>query len=215
MSSTAHLPFMTGFEYEGRWIYGLRRSPTEDDVPEWDGAPYDSDWHRGAAQTLAASVRYFARDRDDWWCAAETMFYFNLNMIRLKDFRAPDVMFVKGVPNRPRKSYILWNENAHAPNAIVEVTSDATRVDDFGDRKEIFQKVLRTPEYFVVDPATREIFGWRLIDKLYVPIAPSGGRLPSEQLGLALGYSAEQNLPRFYDDTGHIVPTPDEAAATG
>ncbi len=219
MSPTAHLPYATGAEIGGRWITGLRRLPTEDELPDSDGIPPESDWHRDAAELLADSIRHLVRDRADWWCAANTLLYFNLTMIKTPDFRSPDFFFVKGVPNRKRKSYVLWKEGGRFPNVIVELTSEATRAKDFGARKATYERVFRTPEYFIVEPDRATIHGWRLRGDRYEAIGPVDGKLRCEQLGLDLGFYADLGSPRFPPDTyprffqpdGRLVPTPDEA----
>lgn len=217
--STAHLPYATGAEIGGRWITGLRRLPTEDELPDSDGIPPESDWHRDAAALLSDSIRHLVRDRADWWCAARTLLYFNLTMVKTPDFRSPDFFFVKGVPNRERKSYVLWKEGGRFPNAIVELTSEATRAKDFGARKATYERVFQTPEYFIVEPDRITIHGWRLEEGQYRPIAPVGGKLRCEQLGLDLGFYpdiasslvAPDIYPRFFYPDGRLVPTSAEA----
>ena len=218
MSTTADLPYATGAEIGGRWVEGLRRLPTENELPYSDGIPVETLWHRDAATLLLETVRYHARDRSDWWCAADIFLYFNLDMLKTKDFRGPDFFFVKGVPKRGRKSYVVWEEGGHFPNVIVEIVSPSTRHIDFGEKKAIYESVFQTPEYFIVDLDTEELFGWRLKDGTYREIEPVDGKYRCEQLGLDLGFYADpgsprlppDTYPRFFHPDGRLVPTPDE-----
>ncbi len=78
MSNIAGLPYATGSEIEGRWVEGLRRLPTEDELPSSDGVPVETPLHRDSATLLLDSIRHYSRDRADWWCAADIFLYFNL-----------------------------------------------------------------------------------------------------------------------------------------
>ncbi len=223
MSNIAALPYATGAEIEGRWIEGLRRAPTEDDLPCSDDIPVETPWHRDSATLLLDSIRHYGRDRADWWCAADIFLYFNLDMVKNKDFRGPDFFFVKGVPKRQRKSYVVWEEGGHFPNVIVELVSDSTRCKNFGEKKAIYEKVFQTPEYFIVELDGASLQGWRLEGGKYKAIKPIGGKLRCEQLGLDIGLDPDTIphdcllvqpaiFPRFYYPDGRVLPTYYEAA---
>ena len=222
MNAIAELPYATGSEIEGRWVEGLRRLPTEDELPDSDGIPVETAWHRDVATLLLDSVRYHSRDRRDWWCAADMFLYFNLEMVKNKDFRGPDFFFVKGVEKRDRKSYVVWEEGGHFPNVIVEIVSDSTRHKDYGEKKAVYERVFQTPEYFIVEPDRETIVGWRLEGGEYKEIVPVDGKFRCEQLGLDFGYGAEtiehmslleqpDTFPRFFFSDGRLAPTPYEA----
>ena len=224
--NTVDLPYATGSEIEGRWVTGLRRLPTEDELPCSDDIPVETTWHRDSATLLLDSVRWYSRDRADWWCAADMFLYFNLEMVKNRDFRGPDFFFVKGVPKRLRKSYVVWEEGGHFPNVIVELVSDSTREKDLGEKKAIYEKVFRTPEYFIVELDGASIQGWRLVGGKYKEIKPVGGKLRCEQLGLDIGLDPDTIphdcllfqpaiFPRFYYPDGRLAPTPYEAALAG
>jgi Uma2 family endonuclease len=223
VSSIAALPYATGSEIEGRWVTGLRRLPTEAELPSSDGVPVETPWHRDSATLLLDSIRHYGRDRADWWCAADIFLYFNLDMVKNKDFRGPDFFVVKGVPKRERKSYVVWEEGGHFPNVIVELVSDSTRSKDFGEKKAIYEKVFQTPEYYIVELDGASIQGWRLEGGKYKAIKGVGGKLRCEQLGLDIGLDSDTIhhdcllvqpaiFPRFYYPDGRLLPTPYEAA---
>ena len=85
MSTIAELPYATGSVIEGRWVEGLRRLPTEAELPDSDGIPVETPWHRDSATLLLDTLRWYGRDRSDWWCAADIFLYFNLDKVKDKD----------------------------------------------------------------------------------------------------------------------------------
>jgi len=127
---------------------------------------------------------------------------------------APDVFVVKGVPKRRRPNYLVWEERR--PNAAIELTSSSTRKEDEEEKFELYQNVLRIPEYFLFDPfgdyLKPPMKGYRLRQGKYAPIRPVNGRLPSKELGLHLERSGTDL--RLYDpSTGLWLPTPLEMIA--
>src|SRR5205085_1558056 len=103
--------------------------------------------------------------------------------------RGPDFFVVLNTEHRNRDSWVIWEENGQAPNLILEITSPSTEAADRGDKMRIYEKVLRIPEYFLYDPQTGALEGYRLgRGPVYERIQPTAaGRLPSEHLGLELG----------------------------
>ena len=62
---------------------------------------------------------------------------------------APDVMGAKGLDQRFRPNYLLWEEKP--PSLIVEVTSRSTRREDLGKKKSLYER-FGTEEYVLFDP---------------------------------------------------------------
>ncbi|CCI27539.1 conserved hypothetical protein [Microcystis aeruginosa PCC 9809] len=113
--------------------------------------------------------------------------------------------------NPNRRSWVVWREEGKYPNLIIEILSDSTAKVDREEKKQIYQDIFRTPDYFWFDPESREFQGFTLISGQYQPIAPNPqGWLWSQQLGLYLGLSA--NKLRYFTPEGELVPTPAEAA---
>ena len=85
----------------------------------------------------------------------------------------------------------------------------------------IYEKVLRIPEYFIYDPSSGVLEGYRLgSQRGYERIpATAEGRVPSEQLGLLMGVEEgtfmrhHDRWLRWYTPTGQRLPTADEAKA--
>jgi Uma2 family endonuclease len=82
----------------------------------------------------------------------------------------------------------VWEEGGKYPNVIVELLSDSTATIDRGLKKQIYQDIFRTPDYFWFDPDSLEFEGFHLLDGTYQPIPPTEqGWRWSAQLGLYLG----------------------------
>jgi Uma2 family endonuclease len=191
-----------------------------EDLPYDDGEPLESNWHRIAMNLLIEVVSYHFRDRDDFFAGGNMFIYFSLRQVRDRDFRGPDFFFVWGVPRRPdRHYYAVWDEGGRYPNVIIELLSPSTAEVDRTDKREIYQNIFRTPEYFLCDPQTDTIEGLRLGGgQVYEPIVPDErGWLWCEQLQLWLGNWQGEKMgltatwPRFYDAGGRLVPTEGEA----
>ncbi len=88
--------------------------------------------------------------------------------------------------------------------------SDSTAQVDRSEKRELYQTIFRTPEYFYFSPETLEFMGLRLWGERYEEIEPTEqGWRWSEALGLYLGIHNRQ-LRYFFPD-GELVPTPEEA----
>ncbi|PLZ29995.1 hypothetical protein CBP10_13935, partial [Fischerella thermalis WC558] len=85
------------------------------------------------------------------------------------------------------------------------------RITSKGLKKQIYQDIFRTPEYFWFDPHNLEFAGFILVGGTYQPIEPNPqGWLWSQQLNLFLGIYQEKL--RFLTAAGELVPTPEEVA---
>jgi Uma2 family endonuclease len=73
---------------------------------------------------------------------------------------------------RLRDAGTVWEEDGRYPNLIVEILSASTEAIDRGLKKQIYQDVFRTPDYFWFDPETHELVGFHLVDGRYAPLAP-------------------------------------------
>src|SRR5205085_1326347 len=136
---------------------------TEDDLPHTDGDQVmESDVHAMQLPLLKDTLKKHWKRRKDFYIATNMYVYFSENQVTTHDFRGPDVFVVLGVPNHPRKSYMLWKEGK-GPNVVIEILSDSTRRVDKGKKKQIYQDVLRVPEYFYCDPFTDEFAGFALV----------------------------------------------------
>lgn len=180
--------------------------------------PMESYLHVMTFFLLMASLRWWWRDRTDWFAAGNLSIYYPTispetgRKTRKKlAFRGPDFFLVLGVdPTRKRNSWVVENERKY-PDLIVEILSPSTQQKDRGEKKTIYEKIFKTPEYFLFDPETLELEGYHLVRGRYAAIRPDArGRLWSERLELAFG--VHEDRLRLFTAEGALVPLPEEAA---
>ena len=169
--------------------------------------------HRQQMNLLIETLSLHWADRSDFFAGGNMFLYFSLEQVRGRDFRGPDFFVVLGVPERERKSWVVWQEG-RAPDVIIELLSESTATVDKGEKKQVYQDVLRVPEYFWYDPFSGELAGFHLSDGTYEEIAPdASGRLPSRRLGLLLvrwqgTYAGTEALwLRWATPDGALLPT--------
>ena len=184
-------------------------------IPPWDlwsdEPPLESDLHRDQIELLLACLKWWWRERTDYYASGNLTIYFSPEQITTQDFRGPDFFVVLGTENRPRKSWVLWAEQGKYPNVIIELLSDSTAKVDKGVKKKLYQETFRTPEYFWFHPDTLEFKGFRLMGGQYQPLEPTAeGWLWSQQLELFLGVRSSKL--RFFSPDKQLVPTPEERA---
>jgi Uma2 family endonuclease len=183
-------------------------------LPEEDDQNLESDWHRLAINLLIESLRYYWRARHDFFVGGNMFLYFSEEQVRKKDYRGPDFFFVGDVDgDRPRRFWAIWDEEGRGPDVILELLSPTTAEQDRTTKKDIYASKLRVPEYFLYDPETKGLEGWRLGPKQrYQPIPVNDrGWLWSDQLELWLGswhgpyLERTDTYPRFFDADGKLV----------
>jgi Uma2 family endonuclease len=175
-----------------------------------DEPPLESDFHRDQIDLLIGLLKRYWADRNDFYVTGNLTIYYNADQLKSRDFRGPDFFVVLGTERKDRKSWVVWGEGGKYPNLIVEVLSSATANVDKGLKKELYQDIFRTPEYFWIDPETFEIEAFRLAGSVYQPILPnSEGLFWSQELELFLG--VHQGKLRFFDSDGLLIPTAAEA----
>jgi Uma2 family endonuclease len=177
-----------------------------------DEPPLESNLHLQQIILLIQCLEWWWRKREDYFAAGNLTIYYSPNQKKSEFFRGPDFFVVLGTnPNPNRRSWVVWREEGKYPNLIIEILSDSTAKVDREEKKQIYQDIFRTPDYFWFDPESREFQGFTLISGQYQPITPNAqGWLWSQQLGLYLGLSA--NKLRYFTPEGELVPTPAEAA---
>ncbi|XZN89577.1 MAG: Uma2 family endonuclease [Microcoleus sp.] len=175
--------------------------------------PLESDLHRLQMQLLIDCLVWLWRSRNDFYASGNLTIYYSPQQIKSQDFRGPDFFVVFGTERKPRKSWVVWAENGQYPNVIVEIISPSTAEVDKGLKKNIYQNIFRTPEYFWFDPNGLELAGFLLVGGQYQPLeANSQGWLWSQQLELFLG--VQNGQLRFFMKEGQLVPSPAEIAET-
>ncbi|MDF0553164.1 Uma2 family endonuclease [Kamptonema sp. UHCC 0994] len=176
-----------------------------------DEPPLESDLHWLQMQLLIDCLTWLWRDRNDFYATGNLTIYYSPEQRKSQDFRGPDFFVVLGTERKHRKSWVVWGENGQYPNVIVEIISQSTAQVDKGLKKQIYQDVFRTPEYFWFHPNRLELAGFLLVGGQYQPLeANDRGWLWSQQLELYLGVQNRQL--RFFTREGQLVPTPAEVA---
>ncbi|WP_066383013.1 Uma2 family endonuclease [Anabaena sp. CA = ATCC 33047] len=176
-----------------------------------DEPPLESYLHLQQIILLLTCLEWWWQDRNDFFAAGNLTIFYSPKQLKSEQFRGPDFFVVLGTERKPRKSWVVWEEEGKYPNLIIELLSDSTAATDRGLKKQIYQDIFRTPEYFWFDPHNLEFAGFVLLAGKYEPITPNPqGRLWSQQLELFLG--VEQQSLRFYTAEGELVPTPQEVA---
>lgn len=197
-----------------------------------DGKPLETDWHGLQQDLLRMLIRRLMAEqgRTDYYVGKNMFVYYSVEQAREvweevtkglgeRAFRGPDVFWVGRVTPRRRKGWVAWEENGRLPDLIVELLSRSTKKKDRKEKKDLYARVFRTSEYFLCDPDTGTLEGFRLVDHSYRPIPPDeNGRLWSGQLGIFLGVwpgdyeGVEERWVRLFRPDGTLVPTKDEAA---
>ncbi len=178
---------------------------------ESDEPPLESALHLQQLLLLLKCLDWLWKDRTDYFAAGNLTVYYSPNQLKSEDFRGPNLFVVLGAAPRPRKSWVVWEEDGQYPHIIIELLSDSTAKTDRGFKKTLYANVFRTPDYFWFDPNSLEFQGFHLLDGAYEALEPNAlGHLWSQQLGLFLGIHAE--TLRFFLPDGTLVPTPEETA---
>lgn len=161
---------------------------------------------------LLQCLEWLWQERNDYFAAANLTIYYSPNQKKSEDFRGPDFFVVLGTERRlDRKSWVVWGEGGKYPDVIVEILSPSTAKIDRGQKKQIYQDIFRTPDYFWFDPETLEFQGFQLMEGQYQAIEPTDrGWLWSDRLGLFLGIYQQQL--RYFNREGELIPTPAEVA---
>ena len=181
-------------------------SKIESDEPEME-----SSLHYLQLSLLVACLEWLWRDRNNFFIGANLTVYYSEQQLRNRDFRGPDFFLVRNTEKRPRRSWVVWQEDGKYPDVIIELLSESTAKVDRNAKKILYQNRFRTPEYFWFDPEDFELAGFRLIGQEYQAIvANESGRLWSDILELYLGIY--EGKLRYFSQDGELVPTPEEAA---
>jgi Uma2 family endonuclease len=176
-----------------------------------DEPPLETDLHRLQMTLLITCLEWLWPERNDFYASGNLTIYYSPRQRKSENFRGPDFFVVLGVERFPRKSWVVWEEDGKYPNVIVEILSPKTATTDRGLKKQLYQDVFRTPDYFWFDPNSLEFKGFHLLDGEYQELPPNEqGWLWSKQLGLYLGI--HESKLRFFTPDGQLIPTPQEAA---
>ncbi len=208
---------------EAAWLDGWVAPPT--DLIFDDGVPLESNRHRIAMNALIRSTNQALAGRSDFFAGGNMFVYYARDQAMNRQFRGPDFFVALGVEkDRERQGWVVWEENGHYPDVIVELLSRTTTAVDLGVKKDLYEQLFRTRNYFVYnpfDPASLQ--GWQLEAGVYQPaVRNEQGWLWCAALDLWFGLwngvvdreplNTTCQWLRFYDREGNLIPLPEEAA---
>ncbi|WPL17239.1 hypothetical protein Thiowin_02235 [Thiorhodovibrio winogradskyi] len=178
-----------------------------------DEPEMESSIHYQQLALLVSCLEWYWRERQDFFIGANLTVYYSHQQLKHRDFRGPDFFLVRETERRQRNSWVVWEEDGRYPDLIIELLSDSTAKVDRNEKKDLYQRVFRTPEYFWFSPETLEFAGFRLVNNSYRPIRPNGKQhLWSGVLGLYLGIEPRSSRLRYYDGSGALIATAEESA---
>ena len=189
------------------------RLPGQQELPCEDRAPMETERHRAQYTQLIDTLKHALRDRDDVYVSGNMFVYFSPRQLRNELFRGPDVFVVLGAEKKERLSWVLWEE-LRLPDVVIELTSPSTRDEDYGTKKDVYERVWKTAVYVIYDPITHQLDAWRLDGGRYVPATRTPeGDIEVSVLGMRLGLRSvplDATVPapslRWIDESGAVLP---------
>ena len=186
--------------------------------PEPDGSPMaESDRAREYLIYCVEGLKFYFKNLSDIYVSGNLWLSYQQGVPDA--VVCPDVFVVKGVENRPRRSYKVWQENGKTPDWVLEVTSKSTRDKD-EQEKPITYAQMGVSEYFQYDPTgdylTPALKGRRLVQGRYQLLTPNrlkDGTLVffSQVLGLEMRLLPDGELRFFNPSTQEYLRSPEES----
>ena len=122
--------------------------------PVSDGEPMaETDEHADQIGYCKDALRLFFTDRPNVYVSGNNFIYWEKGVPPA--VISPDGYVCFDVANHLRDTYLLWEENGVMPSFVIEVTSKKTQREDKGKKWEIYQNILKVPEYFQFDVTRR------------------------------------------------------------
>jgi hypothetical protein len=125
-------------------------------------------------------------------------------------------------PNQLNLSVLHQHTSESSPlPAGFNYAEEFKKLDLAAVKKDLYARAFRTPEYFLYEPDTMRLEGFRLMGDLYQPLVPNAhGRLWSDQLeleiglwqGIPTGLGYDATWVRLFHPDGRLVPTFHERA---
>lgn len=118
-----------------------------------DEPPLESELHLRQILLLIQSLEWLWRregstDYRDFYAFGNLTIYYSPRQRKSENFRGPDFFVVLGADPKPRKSWVVWEEDGKYPNVIVELLSDSTAQVDRGFKKHSIKIPFARPTTF-------------------------------------------------------------------
>ena len=189
----------------------LRECDLPADVEELEKVPVGGE-HHALERELEDGLLLRYRDRPEVLVTGDMFVYFDGPEATLAtaDCLAPDLMVALGVPARPRRNYVVWQEKK-APDFVLEFLSPSTKQKDVAAKPALYRR-MGVREYFLFDAERRtepRLAGWRFGggERLALPLVPVAGGMRgiySETLGLHLCHTQPWPLELEGDPPGTL-----------
>ncbi len=96
----------------------------------------------------------------------------------------PDIIFIA----TERLALLVKNGRVHgAPDLVIEVLSPGTEKKDKQQKKPVYEKY-GVKEYWLVEPASKKVIGYKLSDKHYIEVPSQPGVIASQLLGVIIHF---------------------------
>ncbi|HYO15583.1 MAG TPA: Uma2 family endonuclease [Thermoanaerobaculia bacterium] len=192
-----------------------------------DGEPLETEWHSIQLPFLRELILQLMKERGrrDSYVGGDMFMYYSVEQARevaegQPYLRGPDVFWVESAdPDRERQGWVAWEEGGRLPDVIIELSSPATAEIDHTVKRTLYSQIFRTSEYYIYQPNTRKLEGFRLADRFYQAMKlDAQGRLWSDRLGAFLGLwhgireNQERDWVRLYRADGSLVLSGEEQA---
>ncbi|NOT63061.1 MAG: Uma2 family endonuclease, partial [Acidobacteria bacterium] len=102
--------------------------PREADLPS-EYHPMENSLHADQVRLLITILQYYWQGRQDYFIGDNLTIFYSLEQTKKNEFRGPDFFVVKNTSNRPRNSWVYWEENKF-PEVIIELLSPGTATQD-------------------------------------------------------------------------------------
>jgi Uma2 family endonuclease len=164
--------------------HAVAKLPTQDDLPDGDGVPMETERHKKQMDLLVDSLEPWLGERG--YVGGNMFVYFSPNQLKNEEFKGPDVFVTLGNSNKERKSWVVWEEGK-SPDVVIELLSESTAKKDKTLKKEVYQNQLKVAEYFLFDPFNPDDFlGFGLSRGVYKELPFLNDGFISKKLGLKL-----------------------------
>ncbi len=175
--------------------------------PESDGKPMaETDVHRSLIIALIEALSIYFQHDPEVYVSGNILLYYEEG--KPPKSVSPDVLFVRGIAKKLRRTYKLWEEG-RMPDVVFEISSRKTWGDDWHVKFQLYAR-LGVKEYYLFDPEydylPEPLIAFRLTNSIYKKLKVKKNRVYSEALGLELVDTGE-TLRLFHQPTGRFLPT--------